>query len=75
MAGEGEQPCSGESRQIILSPQVTTYDLAPVMIAGAVADCVVQTINNNQHDFVLVNFANGDMVGHTGKENAIIQAV
>ncbi len=73
--GGREVPFSGEDRQIIPSPQVATYDLAPEMSAGAVADCVVQTISNDLHDFVLVNFANGDMVGHTGKANAIIQAV
>ena len=73
--GGREVPFAGEDRQIIPSPQVATYDLAPEMSAAAVADSVIQTINNDMHDFVLVNFANGDMVGHTGKPNAIIHAV
>jgi len=73
--GGREQPFTGEDRQIIPSPQVATYDLAPEMSAPAIADSVAQIINKNRHHFVLVNFANGDMVGHTGNTNAIIRAV
>lgn len=73
--GGQETSFPGEDRKIIPSQQVATYDLAPEMSASSVADCVVQTINNNLHQFILVNLANGDMVGHTGKPEAIIRAV
>ena len=73
--GGREAPFPGEDRQIIPSPRIATYDLAPEMSAPAVADCVIQAINSDLHQFLLVNFANGDMVGHTGKAHAIIHAV
>lgn len=66
---------SGETRQIIPSPQVATYDLKPEMSAQEVADAVIAAIARQEYAFVVVNFANGDMVGHTGKREAIVQAV
>jgi len=65
----------GETRCLIPSPNVATYDLMPEMSAEEVADNVVKAINDRCHDFVLVNFANGDMVGHTANLSASIKAV
>ena len=73
--GGGEQPFPGEERDIIPSPNVATYDLKPEMSAPQVADRIIQAIESNQYHFILVNFANGDMVGHTAVRPAIIQAV
>lgn len=66
---------AGEDRVIVPSPKVATYDLAPQMSAAQVADEVIKALQSNQYAFVAVNFANGDMVGHTGIEAAVIQAV
>ena len=57
------------------SPKVATYDLKPEMSAYEVKDKLVAAINENKYDFIVVNFANGDMVGHTGVYNAIAKAV
>lgn len=65
----------GEDRVIIPSPQVATYDLAPAMSAHEVSDAVIGAIEHQQYPFIVVNFANGDMVGHTGKVDATIQAL
>ena len=73
--GGREVTFPGEDSRIIPLLQVSTYDLTPEMSASAVAGCIVQTINNGMHQLVLVNFANGDMLGHTGKTNAIIHAM
>ena len=73
--GGREKPFAGEEREIIPSPDVATYDLKPEMSASQVADRVIQAIESNRHDFILVNFANSDMVGHTAVRQAIIQAV
>jgi hypothetical protein len=73
--GGREVTFPGEDSRIIPLPQLATYDLAPEMSASALAGCIVQTINNGIHHLILVNFANGDMLGHTGKTNAIIHAV
>jgi 2,3-bisphosphoglycerate-independent phosphoglycerate mutase len=74
--GRREQPFPGEDRQIIPSPKdVTTYDQKPQMSAQGIADEVVKRIDSNVYDLVIVNFANPDMVGHTGKLDAAIQAV
>jgi 2,3-bisphosphoglycerate-independent phosphoglycerate mutase len=73
--GGREKPFNGEEREIIPSPDVATYDLIPEMSAPQVADRVIQAIEANRYDFVLVNLANGDMVGHTAIRQAIIQAV
>jgi 2,3-bisphosphoglycerate-independent phosphoglycerate mutase len=65
----------GEDRVIIPSPQVATYDLAPAMSAREVSDAVIDAIKQQQYGFIVVNFANGDMVGHTGKVDAIIRSL
>ncbi len=73
--GGREEPFPGEDREIIPSPQVATYDLQPEMSAAQVADRIIQALESGQYAFVLVNFANGDMVGHTAKIPAILRAV
>jgi len=73
--GGREAPFPGEDREIIPSPQVATYDLKPEMSAAQVADRVITAINSTHYDFILVNFANGDMVGHTAVIPAIIRAI
>jgi 2,3-bisphosphoglycerate-independent phosphoglycerate mutase len=65
----------GEDRIIIESPKVATYDLKPEMSAPQVADAVIDAINSDKYGFIVVNFANGDMVGHSGIPEAIIKAV
>ena len=64
--GGREEPFTGEQRVLVPSPKVATYDLKPEMSAAGVADEVVRAIENGAFDFVVVNFANPDMVGHTG---------
>ena len=64
-----------EDRILIPSPDVATYDLAPAMSAHAVADHLCNAIRSGDYAFIVCNFANGDMVGHTGNLNAAIQAV
>ena len=66
---------TGEDRVIVPSPQVATYDLAPNMSAAQVADEVIKAVAADHYGFIAVNFANGDMVGHTGVEAAAIEAV
>lgn len=73
--GGREQPYEGEDRILVPSPKVATYDLKPEMSAYEVKDKLVAAINENKYDFIVVNFANGDMVGHTGVYNAIAKAV
>jgi 2,3-bisphosphoglycerate-independent phosphoglycerate mutase len=73
--GGREKPFADEEREIISSPDVATYDLKPEMSAPQVADRIVQAIEADRYDFILVNFANGDMVGHTAVRDAIIAAV
>ena len=73
--GGKEEPYEGEARVMIESPKVATYDECPEMSAAAVADTVVSALNEKEHAFIVVNFANGDMVGHTAIPEAIIQAV
>jgi 2,3-bisphosphoglycerate-independent phosphoglycerate mutase len=71
-----EEPFEGEERTLIASPRdVDTYDLAPAMSAGPVRDAVVNAIQSKKFDFCLVNFANTDMVGHTGNFAAAKEAV
>ncbi len=70
-----EPPLAGEDREIIPSPKVATYDLKPEMSAPAVANRVITAIESESYQFILVNFANTDMVGHTAIQAAIIQAV
>jgi 2,3-bisphosphoglycerate-independent phosphoglycerate mutase len=69
-----EKPFSGEDRQIVPSPRVKTYDLKPEMSAFEVADVVLERLDSNKYDVVVVNFANPDMVGHTGILSAAIKA-
>ncbi|MDR3227267.1 MAG: 2,3-bisphosphoglycerate-independent phosphoglycerate mutase [Prevotellaceae bacterium] len=73
--GGREQPFIGEDRILINSPKVATYDLKPEMSAYEVKDALVEKLNTNKYEFVVVNFANGDMVGHTGVYDAIRKAV
>ncbi len=73
--GGREDPWPGEKRVLIQSPQVATYDLKPEMSAYEVADQLVQHLKQQSHDLFVVNFANGDMVGHTGVREAAIKAV
>ena len=73
--GGRETPYEGEDRVLINSPKVATYDLKPEMSAYEVKDALVAEINKNIYDFIVVNYANGDMVGHTGVYEAIEKAV
>ncbi|MEG2479434.1 MAG: 2,3-bisphosphoglycerate-independent phosphoglycerate mutase, partial [Mucinivorans sp.] len=73
--GGREQPFEGEKRILVSSPKVATYDLQPEMSAPEVAQKLVAELNTGQNDFVCLNFANGDMVGHTGVYEAIERAV
>ena len=73
--GGRETPYEGEDRVLINSPKVATYDLKPEMSAYEVKDALVAEINKNVYDFIVVNYANGDMVGHTGVYEAIEKAV
>ncbi|TSA36870.1 MAG: 2,3-bisphosphoglycerate-independent phosphoglycerate mutase [Porphyromonadaceae bacterium] len=74
-SGGREEPFAGETRIMIPSPKVATYDLQPEMSAYLVRDAIVKALKTREPDFVVLNFANGDMVGHTGVWDAIIQAV
>ncbi len=73
--GGVESPDSGEERFLVPSPKVATYDMAPEMSARAVGDRLVRGIRERRHDVIIVNFANPDMVGHTGDLAAVIKAV
>lgn len=73
--GGREEPYEREDRILVPSPKVATYDLRPEMSAREVKDRLVGAIGTRQYDFIVVNFANGDMVGHTGVYNAIAKAV
>ncbi|MEG1546445.1 MAG: 2,3-bisphosphoglycerate-independent phosphoglycerate mutase, partial [Bacteroides sp.] len=73
--GGRETPYEGEERILVASPKVATYDLKPEMSAYEVKDKLVAAINENKYDFIVVNYANGDMVGHTGVYEAIQKAV
>lgn len=70
-----EQPFAGEDRELIQSPMVATYDRAPEMSAQAVTDAVCQAINKGVYSLIVVNYANPDMVGHTGNLEAAIKAI
>ena len=74
-SGGREVPFEGEKRIMIPSPKVATYDLQPEMSAHEVTDAIVKEIADNTPDFICLNFANADMVGHTGVWNAVIKAV
>lgn len=74
-SGGREQPFEGEKRIMIPSPKVATYDLQPEMSAPEVTDAILQEINQQTADFICLNYANADMVGHTGVFSAGIKAV
>jgi len=73
--GGYEPPYPGEERCLIPSQRVATYDLAPEMSAAGITDALCRTIEAGTHDFLLCNYANADMVGHTGVLPAVISAV
>jgi 2,3-bisphosphoglycerate-independent phosphoglycerate mutase len=73
--GGYETPYRGEERILVPSPKVATYDLAPEMSAAGVTDVLCTALAQRQHDFFLCNYANADMVGHTGVPEAVISAV
>ncbi len=73
--GGVEEPNAGEDRILVKSPKVATYDLQPEMSAYEVADKLVEAIKSDKYDVIITNFANPDMVGHTGIEAAAIKAV
>lgn len=74
-SGGREVPFKGENRIMIPSPKVATYDLQPEMSAYGVTEAIVKEVNDKSADFICLNYANADMVGHTGVWNAIIKAV
>ncbi|MBD3654627.1 2,3-bisphosphoglycerate-independent phosphoglycerate mutase [Kangiella sp.] len=73
--GGREEPFAGEDRKLIPSPQVATYDLQPEMNAAMVTDHLVEVIENQSYDVIICNFANPDMVGHTGNFEATVKAI
>lgn len=73
--GGVEEPNEGEDRILVKSPKVATYDLQPEMSAFEVCDKLVQAIESLEYDVIIINFANPDMVGHTGVEAAAIKAI
>lgn len=73
--GGREIPYDGEDRILINSPDVKTYDLMPQMSAHEITNKLVEIIDQHKYDFILVNYANADMVGHTGNMNATIKAI
>jgi 2,3-bisphosphoglycerate-independent phosphoglycerate mutase len=73
--GGRDDAYSGETQLLIPSPDVATYDLKPQMSAHDVADAMIKAISTGRYSFMVVNFANGDMVGHTAKRHAIISAI
>jgi 2,3-bisphosphoglycerate-independent phosphoglycerate mutase len=70
-----EPPFPGEDRRLVPSQKVATYDLAPEMSAPGITDVLCSAITSKEHDFLLCNYANADMVGHTGNVPAVIKAV
>lgn len=74
-SGGREQPYRGEDRIMVPSPDVATYDLKPEMSAAEVTDELIAAIRAGKHDAIICNFANGDMVGHTGNFDAAVKAV
>lgn len=73
--GGRSEPYSGETQLLVPSPKVATYDLKPQMSAHEIADAVIKAISAGRYAFMVVNFANGDMVGHTAKRHAVLAAV
>jgi len=73
--GGVEQPFPGEDRVMIQSPKVATYDLKPEMSAAGVAEAIIKATNDSAFDVIIANFANADMVGHSGKIEPTVKAV
>ena len=73
--GGVEEPNPGEDRILVNSPKVATYDLQPEMSAYEVCDRLCEAIRSGKYDVIIINFANPDMVGHTGVEEAAIKAI
>lgn len=73
--GGVEEPNEGEDRILVKSPKVATYDLKPEMSAYEVCDKLVEAVKSGKYDVIIINFANPDMVGHTGVENAAVKAI
>jgi 2,3-bisphosphoglycerate-independent phosphoglycerate mutase len=73
--GGVEKPFGGEERILVPSPKVATYDLKPEMSAAGITDTVVKAIEKGEFDAIIMNYANADMVGHSGKLEAAIKAV
>jgi 2,3-bisphosphoglycerate-independent phosphoglycerate mutase len=73
--GGEENPSEGEDRQLIPSPKVATYDLKPEMSAPELTEAILTAIRSDKYDLIVCNFANGDMVGHTGVMSAVLKAV
>jgi 2,3-bisphosphoglycerate-independent phosphoglycerate mutase len=73
--GGVEKPFDGEERILVPSPKVATYDLKPEMSAAGITDTVVKAILKGEFDAIIMNYANADMVGHSGKLEAAIKAV
>jgi 2,3-bisphosphoglycerate-independent phosphoglycerate mutase len=73
--GGREEPWPGEERLLVPSPRVATYDLAPAMSAAAITDALVIAIESGAYDFIVANYANADMVGHTGDWEATRHAL
>ncbi len=73
--GGVEEPNKGEERLLVKSPKVATYDLQPEMSAYQVCDGLVDAIKSDKYDVIIINFANPDMVGHTGVQEAAVKAV
>ena len=74
-SGGREQPFEGEDRILVQSPQVKTYDLQPEMSAPEVAEKLVEAIHSEKYDAIMCNFANADMVGHSGKYDAAVKSI
>jgi len=73
--GGNEKPYPGEDRELVPSPKVATYDLQPEMSAAGITDVVVRAIESQKYDVIIMNYANGDMVGHSGKLEPTIRAI
>jgi 2,3-bisphosphoglycerate-independent phosphoglycerate mutase len=73
--GGVERPFPGEERILVPSPKVPTYDLKPEMSAQGIADTVIHAVNKGDFDAIIMNFANADMVGHSGKLEPTIRAI
>jgi len=72
--GGREEPFDGEERLLVPSPKVATYDLQPEMSAGEITNSIIENIENKKPDFICLNYANTDMVGHTGDWDAALKA-